>query len=752
MANYNVDIAVALKGAEKLGRFNKQIKDVAENIKGANIFLQSFSKGSEGLVRSVSNLQKNLGAASTNLKNVALGTKEATIAASQFLKAQNELNKGLVQQQKLLDDVSGATAKKAAADNKKLQDGLLKLERQSTREQEQQFLLRQQGQEQLRQKVKEINRERKEENKLIKQNVQQTKKSVAEEIKKKFSIMASHKERRKNFRQSLKELRREQRATKQQIPINDRINAQLRKRGLILSSNGKQIIRNNQNRRSGMGGGLPNAIGSGIIGGGFPLLFGQGATAALGGGIGGVAGGLLGGQFGFALSIAGTTIGNALDQLSKALLKPSENIEMLVNRLGLAGTETGDLALRLEKLGLESDAAELLVREFERTFGLSADEFKENAETLKNFNNEINKLGTSLTLMMANVLNPLIKELNNLIAGKKPEGISRGVTGAVDFFTANMFDLDKRGEILDEIAPILNPTKPPKVSNIPAGEGKAIIGGKPLNPDFGKPGFVTLPQTIDPNQPFIDKANQKFQTEQIVPLKQALEIEQKRLTTSADKLNLMKQEFELVNLDNQLKDLMARRTDEENIELEQKIEKLKIVRDTQAQVVENTKALINPTRQITQMFAQDMGNAIKGLIQGTQTLNEALSNVLNKLADAFLNMALFGNTGGSLTKGGGLLGSIFGGFLHAGGSAQAGKPYVVGEKGAELFVPRTSGTVIPNNELGGMGGSTNIVVNVDASGSSVEGDEEQGRQLGRMISVAIQSELIKQKRPGGMLA
>ena len=32
MANYNVDIAVALKGAEKLGRFNKQIRDVAENI------------------------------------------------------------------------------------------------------------------------------------------------------------------------------------------------------------------------------------------------------------------------------------------------------------------------------------------------------------------------------------------------------------------------------------------------------------------------------------------------------------------------------------------------------------------------------------------------------------------------------------------------------------------------------------------------------------------------------------------------
>ena len=67
----------------------------------------------------------------------------------------------------------------------------------------------------------------------------------------------------------------------------------------------------------------------------------------------------------------------------------------------------------------------------------------------------------------------------------------------------------------------------------------------------------------------------------------------------------------------------------------------------------------------------------------------------------------------------------------------------------ELFTPGVSGNITPNHALGG---STNIVVNVDASGSSVEGDEEQGRELGRIISAAIQSELIKQKRPGGMLA
>ena len=730
MANYEVDIAIALKNSNKLVQLRKELKAATDNIREFN---KEAGKQNKVAVSTFSKLNKQLSRANSLLDKAAIGTSSFTRAAKALVNVEKERNLQLKQREKLLDDLRGVTEKKAAADNKRLQDSLLKLERQSTREQEQQFLLRQQGQDQLKQKVREINKQRKEENKLIKQNVQQTKKTVAEEIKKKFSIIASQNERRKNFKQSIKELE----ANRKQIPINDRINAQLKKRGLILSSNGKQIISNNQNRnRRGLGGGLTNAIGSGIIGGGFPLLFGQGATAALGGGIGGVAGGLIGGQFGFALSIAGTTIGNALDQLSKALVKPTENIEMLVNRLGLAGTETGDLALELEQLGLKSSAAELLLKEFEREFGLTADEFKENAETLKTFNNEINKLGTSLTLMMANVLSPLIKELNNLIKGKKPEGISRGVTGTIDFFTSNLFDLDKRGGILDPVF------KKSKMGNIPSAEGNAVIGGVSLNPAFG-----TNPDFSGNIEAKTDLAKKTFQQKEIIPLKQALEIEQKRLTTSADKLNLMQQEFELINLNNELELLMSQRTDEVNKELDKKIEKLQIARDTQTQVVENTKKLIDPFKQLSDIIQVDIGNGIKGLIQGTETLNNVLRNVLNKLADAALNMAIFGNIGGGSVTGG-LLGAIFPGKAN-GGSVKGGSSYIVGERGAELFTPGVSGMITPNHELGG---STNIVVNVDASGSNVEGDEEEGRELGRLISVAIQSELIKQKRPGGMLA
>ena len=491
----------------------------------------------------------------------------------------------------------------------------------------------------------------------------------------------------------------------------------------------------NQQRviRKGLGG----AVGSGIIGGGFPLLFGQGPTAAIGGALGGVAGGALSalpgmGQFGFALSIAGTTIGSALDELTKALAKPTENIETLVTKLGLANTETGDLVLRMNELGMTSDASALLLNKFAEEFGLTQEQIKENTEKMNDFNNEINLLGTSLTLLVSDVLGPLIEELNNLIQNKKPQGTSRNLLGIADFFTANAFDLDKRGGLIDEF---FDPTGTKFRNPFNRANDPLKFNTNPLNlssDDFDSRG---------------KKAQLRFEEKELLPLKQALELEQKRLTTSTENLNVLKQKFELENLNNELKFLESQRTNEVNQQLEDKISKLKIVRDTQEQIVNNAKALADPFRQLSNIIAQDIGNGIKGLIKGTETLNNVLKNVLNKLADAALNMAIFGNVGGQFERGGGgILGSI---FRAEGGPVKRGGSFIVGERGPELFTPGASGMITPNHALGG---STNVVVNVDASGSNVEGDEQGGRELGRLISAAVQSEIVQQQRPGGLLA
>lgn len=207
------------------------------------------------------------------------------------------------------------------------------------------------------------------------------------------------------------------------------------------------------------------------------------------------------------------------------------------------------------------------------------------------------------------------------------------------------------------------------------------------------------------------------------------------------------------------------------------------MRDVEAIVAKN-QALQQQLTQAEQLKAvySDIGmsiksgvvDAIQGAIDGTKSLGEVaanvLSNIANKLLDIAVNMALFGAISGT-GSGGGLFGGLFGGGkgggglgsvasnmnqyaplpgFAAGGTPPVGRPSLVGERGPELFMPGVRGSIIPNDAMGG--GSTSVVVNVDASGSSVQGDQAQGRQLGVAISAAVQSELVKQQRPGGLLA
>lgn len=97
-----------------------------------------------------------------------------------------------------------------------------------------------------------------------------------------------------------------------------------------------------------------------------------------------------------------------------------------------------------------------------------------------------------------------------------------------------------------------------------------------------------------------------------------------------------------------------------------------------------------------------------------------------------------------------LLGS-FGGGRASGGPVVPGHYYVVGENGPEVLVPGMSGTVIPNGGMGG-GSTSNVVVNVDASGSSVSGDKAEAAELGRRIESAVRSVLMVEQRPGGLLS
>lgn len=85
-----------------------------------------------------------------------------------------------------------------------------------------------------------------------------------------------------------------------------------------------------------------------------------------------------------------------------------------------------------------------------------------------------------------------------------------------------------------------------------------------------------------------------------------------------------------------------------------------------------------------------------------------------------------------------------------GGAMRTG---IMGEAGPEAIIPLKRGR---DGKLGvasgGSGAPVTVNVSVDASGSQVQGNAGQGEALGRAVASAVQQELIRQKRPGGLLA
>lgn len=127
-------------------------------------------------------------------------------------------------------------------------------------------------------------------------------------------------------------------------------------------------------RRFGRRGGA--AISEGLIGGAFPLLFGQGLGASVGGLVGGAVGGAAGGMLGFGLSLAGTAIGSAVDttiqnlkDLAGALKSPAETMAAL-EASGFRVRDSLKLQVdQLQAVGRAYDAQTLVLQEVQKRLG-----------------------------------------------------------------------------------------------------------------------------------------------------------------------------------------------------------------------------------------------------------------------------------------------------------------------------------------------------------------------------------------------
>ena len=174
---------------------------------------------------------------------------------------------------------------------------------------------------------------------------------------------------------------------------------------------------------------------------------------------------------------------------------------------------------------------------------------------------------------------------------------------------------------------------------------------------------------------------------------------------------------------------------------------------------EEAEKLQDTFKKIGESVRDDLVNNLTDAITGAKSFGDAMRNVLGNLQQQLIKLALnkaISGIGNALSGGkgfGGFLGGLFG-KKEMGGRVQAGGAYVVGERGPELLqMGSKGGTVIPNSQIGGGTSVTNVVtINVDASGTEVQGNDGQANQFGKVLAAAIQTELANQKRAGGLLS
>tara|TARA_Y100001937_G_scaffold12837_1_gene16603 strand:- start:8996 stop:10867 length:1872 start_codon:yes stop_codon:yes gene_type:complete len=160
--------------------------------------------------------------------------------------------------------------------------------------------------------------------------------------------------------------------------------------------------------------------------------------------------------------------------------------------------------------------------------------------------------------------------------------------------------------------------------------------------------------------------------------------------------------------------------------------------------------------QVKDTVATGLTNAIMGLIDGTKSLSQSLSGVLRQVGSMFLQFgirSLLPFAKGGVFAQNNVVPFAYGGVVNRPTLfPMANGMGLMGEAGPEGILPLRRGRSGRLGVEASGSGATTVNVSVDASGSSVQGDSAQASQLGKAIGVAVQTEILKQKRPGGLLA
>ncbi len=448
-----------------------------------------------------------------------------------------------------------------------------------------------------------------------------------------------------------------------------------------------------------------------MLGAGFPLLFGGGAGAVGGGVLGaGIQAGM--GSKGFGMQIFFSAIGQQIDafvakigEVGKAFNKHTPNVEALISAMGVSGTAL-EKQMKLYKQAAGDEAALAMATEqMTRIIGAKG------VKALKEYGEASTQWGNAFSQAMLRI--------QAAVAGFLSwSGLLSSKGGA----EGRLKQTIKRGD------------------------------NKEINELQARINAIKESATGRLSQPKQNEIN-RLKREQLEIQIKILDVQNVEKVTAAQTTELVKAQVASLKEQRQIfEDTLLYGTREAGIqsEIAQRVKEITDAKgkitDIQRQQIENEVRLNKQLEEAAALYTQvenaikdGIVNALEGAIDKTKTLGEVAASVFRQISRMLLNYAVT---------------SAFNQLMPkprpraAGGPVTGGESYLVGEKGPEIFTPGKSGGITPNNQLGG---TSNVTINVDAGGSSMQGDAEQAGQLGRMLAAAVQDEMARQKRPGGIL-
>lgn len=149
-------------------------------------------------------------------------------------------------------------------------------------------------------------------------------------------------------------------------------------------------------------------------------------------------------------------------------------------------------------------------------------------------------------------------------------------------------------------------------------------------------------------------------------------------------------------------------------------------------------------QQFYENAQRNLGDGLYDMMQGNfdsigQGFKSMIQRMIADAAAADLMKWLFGGKDAGLSGGviGGFFSGLFGGARASGGPVSAGKAYLVGERGPELFSPASSGAIVPNHALGGDNITVNVHVDSRTDAAEVRRAVQQG--VSQSLGMALES-------------